>query len=262
MAKNSKKSIEERRKHILYYLSSHSNVSVEELSDQLDASAITIRRDLNQLISDKMVARGSAGRFSLLQDPAFDDQYFRRYSLHHKEKVIIANGAIQLIPNNCMIGIDSSTTCLELSKLLLAREKITVVTNNLFIPQYLSQHTSLDLFCIGGHVHLHNNSTEGSGACDEIYKYNYDFVFFSASALDFEGGLSNSDFNEIDTKMAFLSRAAKKILLLDSAKIGLRASRNFLSLDEVDLIVTDSGVSEDQLAKFEQLGIRCLVAHP
>ncbi len=260
MGKNSRGSIDQRRKEIICYMAAHSNITIDELAERISASSVTIRRDINQLISEKMVARSGAGRFSLLHDPAFDDRYFRRYSAHHAEKVLIAHTAIDLVPEGKVIGIDSSSTCLEFGKLLTKKNDITVVTNNLFVPHYLMSHKSLHMHCIGGWVHLSSNSTEGPAACKEISGFNYDVVFFSASGLDYVSGLSNFEMEGIDTKLAFLHNAAKNILLIDSSKFGQKSSRNFLPLSEVDMIVTDDGITPENLTALNRTGIPYLLA--
>ncbi|GEM_PF-306736 len=260
MGKSSKEQVNRRQKNILCFMSNHPNITIDELAETAGTSCITIRRDINRMIADKMVVRSAAGRFSLLHDPAFDERYFRHYSSQHAQKVAIAQAAIGLVSDGSIIGVDSSSTCLEFGKLLLQKKDITLITNNLFLPQYLMRHTSLHLDCVGGQVNLKNNSTEGPAACAEIAKFNYDCVFFSAGALDFSCGLSNAEPEGIDTKLAFLRNAAKRILLLDSTKFGQKSYRNFLPLSEVSFVVTDDGILPGHLACLERLKIPSLIA--
>jgi len=260
MGKNSRDGIELRRKEILRCMSAQSNLTIDDLAERVGASSVTIRRDINELLAKKMVIRSAAGRFSLLNDPAFDERYFRRYSAQHAEKVAIARAAIDLVSDGMVLGLDSSSTCLEFGKLLLQKRDITLVTNNLFLPHYLMGHPSLHLNCVGGWVHLSSNSTEGSSACREIERFNYDVVFFSASALDFSSGLSNGDATAIESKLSFIRNAAKRVLLMDSTKFAQKSSRNFMRLSEISMVVTDAGASPEHLAEFSRLGIPCLVA--
>ena len=134
MARTSLSEIEQRNNRTLEYMHNHSSVTVEELAQYLQVSTVTVRRDLNYLLNEKMVLRTSAGHYALNEDPSFDVALFQRYSAHHLEKTAIARAALDLIPSGSVIGLDSSTTVLELGKLLSQKEHLTVVTNNLFIP--------------------------------------------------------------------------------------------------------------------------------
>lgn len=260
MAKNTKETIDNRRKELLAYIARNQSVTLDDLFDKFDASSITVRRDVNQLISENLIRKNLKGEFTLNHDPAFDVNYFKRYSTRHFEKVIIAKKAIDLVQPGHVIGIDSSTTTLELAKQLIHKEKITVITNNLFIPHYLTSHSSLTLFCIGGQVNMNNVSTEGLTSCQEISNYNYDISFFSADALDFETGLSNVDVAGINTKLSFLKNSAKKVLLLDSSKIQKKVSRKFLSLADVDVVITDSNITDSQIEEFERINTQLIIA--
>lgn len=260
MARTPLSEIEQRNAHTLEYMHGHSSVTVEELSRFLKVSAVTVRRDLNYLLNEKMVLRTSAGHYALNEDPSFDVALFQRYSAHHREKVAIARKALELVSSGSVIGLDSSTTVLELGKILSQRENLTVVTNNLFIPAYLCQHPSLNLFLAGGAVYLAQNSTEGADTCRSISCFHYDAVFLSANAFDFAYGLSNLDFESVDSKVSFLSNADKCFVLLDSSKIGKHAGRIFLPPSRIDMVITDDSVTPEQVSQFRQAGIPLTVA--
>ena len=185
---------------------------------------------------------------------------FQRYSLHHAEKVSIARAALELIESNSVIGMDSSTTVLELGKILQQKQNLTVVTNNLFIPAYHCQHPSLHIFFAGGSVYLAQNSTEGADTCQAISTFHYDTVFLSANALDFQNGLNNTDYRSIDAKLAYAENADRRVILLDSSKLGRKAGKFFLPPSQIDLVVTDSGITPEQRAALESAGIPFQVA--
>lgn len=260
MAKNSKESIELRRKNILDIIASSQIIKLETLINRFDASAVTIRRDINKLIKDKMIQKDPDGTISLKQDIAFDANIYQRYSAKHNEKIQIAKEAIQLVKPGDVIGIDGSTTALEFSKKLLTCNDITVITNNLLIPPYLTKHESLTLFSVGGQFLQEWISTEGVAACTEIQKYRYNSVFLSVSALDLNYGLSHDKPEEIDTKVSFLKCANTRILLIDSSKIGNRALKKIWPIDQIDIVVTDDKISTEYINEFEKHGIKLIIA--
>lgn len=99
MARTSLSEIEQRNNRTLEYMHNHSSVTVEELAQYLQVSTVTVRRDLNYLLNEKMVLRTSAGHYALNEDPSFDVALFQRYSAHHLEKTAIARAALDLIPS-------------------------------------------------------------------------------------------------------------------------------------------------------------------
>lgn len=260
MGRSSREHIDQRQRDILCYLSSRPSLTIAELAAQAGASSMTVRRDVNRLIEQKAVLRVAPGRFSLQHEAAAYEPPASPSSVCRAEKAAIARAAIDLISDGDIVGMDASSTTLELGKLLLRKNDITLVTNNLFLPCCLMRHPSLRLHCIGGQVLLSNNSTQGASACAEIIRYNYDCVFFSATALDFSSGLSDAEQECVGSKLAFLVNAARRILLIDSTKLGQKTFCNFLPLSEVSMIVTDDGATPEQLDSLEKLRIPYRVA--
>ena len=64
MARTSLSEIEQRNNRTLEYMHNHSSVTVEELAQYLQVSTVTVRRDLNYLLNEKMVLRTSAGHYA------------------------------------------------------------------------------------------------------------------------------------------------------------------------------------------------------
>ena len=260
MARTPLSAIEKRNARMLEYMHGHSSVTVEELAHYLQVSEVTVRRDLNYLLNEKMILRTSAGHYALNEDPSSDVALFKRYAAHHLEKSMIALAALNLISAGSVIGLDSSTTVLELGKILTQKENLTVVTNNLFIPAYLCQHPSLKLFLAGGGVCLARNSTEGADTCRTISCFHYDIVFLSANAFDFQYGLSNLDYETVDAKLAYLEHSDRCIVLLDSSKIGRHAGRMFLPTSRIHTVVTDNNITPEQVEQFQQHDISLVIA--
>ena len=236
------------------------SVTVEELAQFLKVSEVTVRRDLNYLLNEKMVLRSSVGRYSLNEDPSFDAALFQQYSSHHREKVSIAHAAIALIRPGMVVGMDSSTTVLELAKQLHQVNNVTIVTNNLFIPAYLSGHQSLTMFLAGGGVYLSQNSTEGVEVCRAISGFHFDAVCLSANAFDCRFGMSNTDYPSVDAKLAYAENAEQVVALIDSSKIGKRAGKLFFPAARIHTLVTDGGVKPEQEEEIRACGIDLIVA--
>lgn len=208
-----------------------------------------------------LVSKNINNQYFLNCDPAFDPKYFLRYSANRQKKVAIADAAVRLIPPGSFLFLDSGTTVLELAKRLVDLESICVVTNNLYIPMYISQRPcSISVEFLGGNVNLPSMSTSGVPACQKSDEYRADFVFFSADGIDFTRGVTTKEYQLVDVKRAMLRNADKRILLIDSSKINIYTVQYIASLDEIDTVIIDSGICKADEQMLEQLVPNVVIA--
>ncbi len=261
MSKNSYQAVNSRREDLLRYLANHQNSSLSEISAYFQTSEITIRRDIGVLAEQGLVGKGCNGLYSLNCDWAFDSRYFLRYSSRHKSKAAIGKLALELVaPNSCLF-LAGGTTVLEFSKHLSAVSPLFIITNNFYIPMYLSQHPdNVRVQFLEGNVDFPGMSTAGPRACETIVRYNADLAFFSADGLDPRGGASSGEVALNDVTRAMLAHARKRVLLIDSSKLNQTAIEKTADITEIDVIVTDSGAESSDLHKLRELVPTVLVA--
>ncbi len=263
MAKNSLDAVNFRREELLRFLALNQNSSLSDISSRFGTSEMTIRRDLRVLSEKGLISKGIGNLYSLNCDPAFDPKYFFRYSTNRPKKLAIAAAAVELIPSGSFLFLDSGTTVLELAKQLSHLDSISIVTNNLYIPMYISQRpgsTKIDF--LGGDVDLPSMSTNGIPACKRLEGYHADLVFFSADGVDLTHGVTTKEYSLVDIKKAMLSHAEKKILLVDSSKMNACSIKAVATLDEIDVLVTDWEVPAAMLAQLKEIIPQVIVAQP
>ena len=121
--------IEERRQYIVGLAQKHGRVLVEELSESLGISRITIRKDLDHLQGQGLLLRTHGGALlpgnGALSDPSLQEKEGR----HSQEKQRIADAAANLIQEGQCILIDSGTTTTAIAKALRRFSHLTVITN-------------------------------------------------------------------------------------------------------------------------------------
>lgn len=260
MAKNSQANVQSRRRKIVRLTLNAGEIRINELSRLLGVSSMTIRRDLEDLEQHQIIQKTSVGAVRLRDSFEIDPGYTKRHLIMKSEKLAIAEQAIRLIPNGATLGLDASSTTLELAKRLFDLKNIRIATNSLLIPPLLAQHSSLRLTVAGGTMRAKAISVVGSEACGILSRYNYDYVFFSTNAIDPEQGLTDTSEAEIETKLALLKNAAVKVLLADSGKLGKRAYRKCCGVEDVDMVITDWGISEEMLEAFTSRNVKVIVA--
>lgn len=252
MAKNSIAAVSSRRESLLRFLALNQNSMLIDIASEFGTSEMTIRRDLYALSEDGLISKGVDNRYSLNCDPAFDPQFFFRYSTNHRKKLAVAEEAAKLISSGDFVFLDSGTTVLELSKKLMHLDNIKIVTNNLYIPMYISQNPgTIDTELLGGPVDWPSMSTNSDAACKKLEEYRADCVFFSADGVDPVHGVTIKETQLTHIKSIMLKQAEKKVLLADSSKLGCCSGRELMSLSDVDVLVTDWDITDVMLQQLQ-----------
>lgn len=260
ITRNSKKEIARRRAAILELLAQNGQMKLGELAQKLGVSSMTLRRDIFYMQGQQMVTFSSGGRVSLKEGTRLDLDIYIRQNQNSLQKEAIAALAAGLVEEGDVIGLDASTSSLALSRCLVQKKNLTVITNNLLIPPALCTSPGISMVSAGGTVRAKALSTVGELAVRAISEFNYKKVFLSANALDAEGGLSDTDMAEIETKKAFIKNAVQVVVLADSTKLGKNALQKCCDAADIHILITDSGAQAQQLQAFGARGVQVLVA--
>jgi DeoR family fructose operon transcriptional repressor len=84
---------------------------------------------------------------------------------------------------------------------------------------------------------------------------NVDVVFLSTNGISLDRGLTTADAAEAATKRLMLSSARRRILLADHSKVGLVSLCKHGELSDIDLLITDWGMTNGQLAALVASGL-------
>lgn len=227
----------DRRQSILSYLETAKSASVRELATAVYASEASVRRDLEALESEGFLQRVYGG--AVLAQPANTViPVALRDGDHAAQKEAIAHRAAELVTDGTTLIMDASSTTRRMLKYLKGRHDLRIFTNN---AAALDDSEGLDaeIYCTGGFYDRKNHAFLGPAAERFLSTVSADLLFFSSQGLSLDGEVS--DVSAIDTSLrrAMLSRAAKRILLCDSSKLGIRRDFVLCTKDDVDLILCD-----------------------
>ena len=150
MAKNSQENINNRRKKILHDVCMNNEVNIARLAKKYDASQMTIWRDLEFLQKFNYIEKTNIGSVKKSEDLSLDTDIYKRSKVATAQKVAIALKAVEFIEDGDVLGLDSSTSVLELAKLLFIKKDIKVISNNMLLMPVLYNHPSLQLISTGG----------------------------------------------------------------------------------------------------------------
>ncbi|MFI1409924.1 DeoR/GlpR family DNA-binding transcription regulator [Streptomyces sp. NPDC020707] len=243
----------ERQQEILRLARDGGRVDVVSLAEEFQVTAETIRRDLKALDRAGLLRRVHGGAL-----PAgrldFEPDLAERETTAADEKDRIAKAALAELPEEGTMILDAGTTVARLAGALPLEASLTVVTHSLPIAARLADHPGVQLHLIGGRVRHRTRAAVDAWALRAYAEIRADVVFLAANGFSAEHGLTTPDLAEAAVKRAALAAARRVVLLADSAKHGQEHFARFGGLDEVDLLITDSGLSPEDTTAIERGG--------
>ncbi|WP_019910544.1 DeoR/GlpR family DNA-binding transcription regulator [Paenibacillus sp. HW567] len=240
-----------RHEMIMEVMLNQKDVTVNELSDKLQVTGKTIREDLSKLEEQGLIMRVHGGAV-LAQSDQFGILPLRNPLVKYSdEKTEIAQLALAHIAKDDIIALDGGSTTLEIAR-RLDNMPLTVITNDVYIISELVQRDNIRLVVPGGY--RVRNMLAGPEAVSYVQKLNIEKAFLSATAVHIEHGLSIYTGDFIEYKQALVSTARTVFAAIDHHKFGHTALRTFASLQEVDVLLTDSGLASETVEQFRSIG--------
>jgi DeoR/GlpR family transcriptional regulator of sugar metabolism len=230
----------ERADAILNILKEKGYVTVKYLIEQLHYSNATINRDLNRLAEQKLIKRYYGG-VEILKKTSLSLDF--RYHKMHAVKNLVAKKAAEFVCDGMTIFIDGSTTAQYMAEYLLEKSDITVITNNMNLVSFLSEH-NVNAVCLGGKVVENPYMLYSSETTENIKSYNADMMFFSTSSFSEDGKILNGELYYTMHK-AMAQNSKKVVFLADSGKLNVNVSRTVFDFSEIDYIITDCDFSSE-----------------
>ena len=242
------------RQHLIMdYIREHGSVQVDQLSNHLQVTPQTIRRDLNQLYELQLLHRIHGG--AIIKDSVENLGYGARKILMAEEKSEIAQRAAELLPDNCSLFINIGTTTEQVAEYLLDRKGMLVITNNINVASRLWPAPGLEVMVTGGAIRRSDGGIVGSSAEEFIDNFKVDFAVIGCSAIDRDGDFFDYDLREVRVTRAIIEHARSVILVTDSTKFERRAPIRIGNIESIGTLVTDDGIPTDTVQLCEQHGV-------
>lgn len=212
-------------------------VQVEDLATRLQVTPQTIRRDLNELCRNRVLARVHGG--AVLASGTENMRYEQRRGIAAEEKAAIGAAAAALIPDNASLFINIGTTTEAVSEALLDHHGLMVITNNINVANRMRLRPDHEVVIAGGVVRAADGGIVGEAAVEFIRRFKVDFAVIGASAIDGDGSLLDYDFREVQVARAIIENARQVILVADATKFERSAPVRIGTLSDVDTLVTN-----------------------
>ncbi len=251
---------EERQHAIARSVAQAGRMSVAELAHTYEVTTETIRRDLSSLERAGLVRRVHGGVVPADALIALETGVSDRDRANTAEKDRIAAHALELVPEGGTILLDAGTTTARLAALLPLDEELEVVTHSVPIAARLAGHPTIGLRLLPGRVRATTQAAVGAETVEVVRRLRTDVAFLGTNGISQTHGLSTPDHDEAEVKRAIVAGARRVVLLADAGKLGQEHLVRFAELHDIDVLVTDSRATPDELALIEGAGVKVVVA--
>lgn len=222
-----------KRMHIiLEYIKKHKDIQIAELTNIVDASESTIRRDIKDLSLQGLVIENYGS--VLYHEKNEPDVFLReRISLNLKEKQDIGLKAASLISDGSFVYIDAGSTTLQMIPFIQAKH-VVFITNGLNIATELIKFNH-EVHILGGQIKAMTAAVIGQEAIEALENYHFDLAFMGTNGIS-DLGYSTPDIKEGLLKKKVIQRSRKSYVLSDQSKFGKTTSFVFAKTEDAELI--------------------------
>jgi DeoR/GlpR family transcriptional regulator of sugar metabolism len=245
---------EERHNLILDTLIKYDHIQVTDLASLLSVSSVTIRKDLTELEKANRLYR-SHGKAILI------NPYINNRSVNEKEKLAtvekhkIGEYAASRIAKDDSIIIGSGSTVTAFARCIRPTHKLTAITSSLQVADILAGCENIDIIQLGGILRHSSRSVVGKSAEQVLAGFSCSQLFLGVDGIDLDFGITTTDLREAELNRAMMRATQKTIVLADSSKFRRRGFSRIGSMEEVDLVITDSNIPDQMARRMEELGI-------
>ena len=251
--------VAERHEIILKELKDNGKVNVQHLSNDLEVSEVTIRKDLRVLEEKGLLFRTHGG--ATQTNPYTSDRpVSEKAKIRAGEKNAIAKEAVQLIGDNDSIILASGTTILAVARHIKSDHRLNVITSALNVSLELSHHENVEILQLGGQLRPSSTSVVGPYAEQFLSGITCGILFLGVDGIDLDHGLTTSNLMEASLNQKFIEVAQYAVVVADHTKFGKRGFSRICGLDKIQHIITDDGISSDTIIKLEEMGIQVTTA--
>jgi DeoR family ulaG and ulaABCDEF operon transcriptional repressor len=264
---------EERHRRILRSIDGRDAVSYEELLGVVDASSATLRRDVEQLREAGNLRKIRGGVAPPLRAVAYPPPLAHAPPTMHPSqsyvfgdklvqnvaaKDAIARAALALVGTTDSLILLGGTTVARFAE-LLPSTGMTVLTDSLPVANHLSLYTRNRVFVTGGEVFAERQIVLSPFDEGELFYFAARTFFLGCHAVS-QAGIMEDDPLPLRAARSLARQAQRIVVLADSSKFLETRSLVVFPLKDVDIFVTDDGITDDARAILEAAGVQVIVA--
>lgn len=250
--------IHARQRRICELIAQRGECRVEELSQILGVSSMTIRRDLQVLEQQGQIVRTHGGA-TLGYRTVFEFDFLKKVRLNLPAKEAIARAAVEILQNCSSVMLDGSTTTLAIARHLRGRTGLTVITTSLPAAGELQHEPGIEVLLPGGYLRPHCPDLSGAITEMNLADLHAEVAILGADAIDEKGYVYTNPPDTTDTLLRMAASADRVYIAADNSKFGRRGLRRFGRLTQWAGLITDNRTDPRFLEALRKLGVQILI---
>jgi DeoR family transcriptional regulator, glycerol-3-phosphate regulon repressor len=247
-----------RQSALLEEVRAQGAMTVEALAERFGVTLQTVRRDLQRLTDDGLLARFHGG-VRLPASTTENIAYRQRQQLNETAKARIARRLASDVPDGCSLMLNIGTTVEAVARELLRHQGLRVITNNLNVAAILADNADCEVIVAGGVVRGRDRGIVGEATVDFIARFRVDIALVGISGIEADGTLRDFDFREVRVAQAIFSHAREVWLAADQSKFHRPAMVELARLDQIDRLYTDAAPPAPFDTLLAEANVRCTV---
>ena len=235
--------------------------SVRSLTEKLNTSEATIRRDITKMAQRNEINKIRGGAESINAAPKkkhlASSAFIVDKTKHSETKKRIAKRAVELCSNGDSVIINGGSSTYMMGE-FLPEVELNILTNSFVLANHITENSDNQVTLPGGEIYREQGIILSSyeNDCTEYY---YGSMMFMGTPGIGKFGVMESDPLLIRSEQKLKKQAEKLVILADSSKIGKRSNFVFCPLNEVDILITDSNASAEEIKFFQDNNVEVII---
>lgn len=241
---------EERHSIILNLLNEKGIIKVSEITEMLNVTEMTVRRDLQDLDNKGLLKRIHGG--AQLNNIVVKEElsHLEKKNINIEEKKEIAKKIASKIEDGDSVFLGPGTT-IELVYEYIKADYLKIVTNSIHVFNKFINDNRYELILIGGSYRNRTGAFVGSIANDTLSRMNIKKAFIGVNGI-YNNSISNSNEDEGMIQATVLNNSFEKYIVSDSSKLNKRDFYEFYNLEDITAIITDANISKKNIDKYSK----------
>jgi DeoR family transcriptional regulator of aga operon len=147
-----------------------------------------------------------------------------------------------------------------MAEMLKPKGRLNIVTPAVNISMAMGDMSGVSVMQLGGILYGNSLCVIGTEAKSQLENLHCSKLFFGVDGIDPEVGVTCATVEEAEQLARMMRVVNTSIVLADSSKVRFRGFSRICGCEDVDILITDSGVSDEDRKALEKAGVKVVIA--